>query len=271
LFRKFNKNSLSPQSFICTTCGTGYALSDKPPVSCPVCEDERQYVNPLGQSWTTLDRLNRANKNIIDKVADNIYAIYTAPGFAIGQRAHLLTTPHGNILWDCIANLDESTIDIINRLGGIQKIAISHPHYYTTMAEWSNTFKAPVFLHRRDEQWIPRNDFDLQLCDDVATLILPEATLINCAGHFDGGTVLHYNDILLVGDILQVAPDQKTIGFMYSYPNYIPLNKKSILHIKDSLEKYQFDAMYGAFGRYIKKNARQSFDYSIERYLQIFE
>ncbi|WP_300596981.1 MBL fold metallo-hydrolase [Niabella sp.] len=258
-------------SFICTTCGTGYAPATQPPATCAVCEDERQYVNPLGQSWTTLKQLNRTHKNIIDKVGEGLYALYTASDFAIGQRAHLLKTPDGNILWDCIANLDATTMELIHALGGIQKMALSHPHYYTTMAEWSQAFRAPVYIHQRDAGWIPRRDFDLQLWDGLKTELLPGVTLINSAGHFDGGAVLHYDRLLLVGDIIQVAPNLKTASFMYSYPNNIPLDKKSILHIRDSLEGVTFDAMYGAFGRYITQQARKAFDDSIARYLKIFE
>ena len=43
--------------FICTACGTQYPESDKPPAHMPICEEERQYVPPRGQSWTTLDAL----------------------------------------------------------------------------------------------------------------------------------------------------------------------------------------------------------------------
>ena len=41
-------------AFICTTCGTQYPESEAPPANCTICQEERQYVNPLGQSWTTL-------------------------------------------------------------------------------------------------------------------------------------------------------------------------------------------------------------------------
>ncbi|MBO9594912.1 MAG: MBL fold metallo-hydrolase [Niabella sp.] len=262
---------MTPISFICTTCGTAYTPAVQPPAGCPVCADERQYINPQGQSWTTLKQINRTHKNIIDKIADGLYAIYTTPSFAIGQRAHLLKTPHGNILWDCIANLDATTIELISQLGGIQKIAISHPHYYTTMADWSRAFQAPVWIHQRDADWIPRRDFELQLWEGLKKELLPGVTLINSAGHFDGGTVLHYDRFLLPGDVIQVAPDLKTVSFMYSYPNYIPLNKKSILHIRASLEGVAFDAIYGAFGHYITQQGRKAFDDSITRYLRIFE
>ena len=112
-------------AYICTTCGVQYEPLETPPVSYPICEDERQYVNPAGQTWTTLTAINRGYKNIIELIAPNLYAIYTTPPFAIAQRAFLIITPEGNILWDCITNLDSSTIDLVNKIGGIKAIAVS--------------------------------------------------------------------------------------------------------------------------------------------------
>ena len=54
-------------------------------------------------------------------------------------------------------------------------------------------------------------------------------TLINCGGHFEGGTVLHlrrrrkWQRALLTGDIIQVVQDRRYVSFMRSYPNLIPL------------------------------------------------
>ena len=36
--------------------------------------------------------------------------------------------------------MDDATIARVNELGGIAEIAISHPHYYTSMVEWSRAF-----------------------------------------------------------------------------------------------------------------------------------
>ena len=47
-----------------------------------------------------------------------LIGIGTQPTFAIGQRALLLCTPHGNILWDCISLIDEATVTLIKGLGG---------------------------------------------------------------------------------------------------------------------------------------------------------
>ena len=49
--------------YICTTCGTQHAPSAAPPPNCPICEDERQYVGPAGQRWTTLPDLQRTHMN----------------------------------------------------------------------------------------------------------------------------------------------------------------------------------------------------------------
>lgn len=262
------------EAYICTTCGVQYAPADTAPTSCPICEDERQYLNPAGQSWTTLKHLNANHKNIFELVAPGIYAIYTTPSFAIGQRAHLIISANGNILWDCITGLDETTTNIINALGGIKAIAISHPHYYSTIAEWSNTFNdVPVYVHLADEQWLGRRPEALQLWQGEEMELWDGIKIIRCGGHFAGSCVL-YNPAnegsLFVGDTIQVAPDLKTVSFMYSYPNMIPLPKKDILHISKAVEEYRYNAMYGAFGRYILNNAKDSMRYSVERYLKIY-
>lgn len=266
---------MTSTAFICVTCGVQYTESVTPPANCKICEDERQYVNPRGQSWTTLEQINFRHKNIIDKITDELYAIYSTPTFAIGQRAHLLITQSGNILWDCITNLDESTADIIDKLGGIHAIAISHPHYYSTIAEWSKRFgNAPVYIHARDQPWLGREDFNLILWDEREKEIWNDVKLINSAGHFDGGCILHYakNDgFLLTGDIIQVSPDLKSVSMMYSYPNCIPLPKQDILHIRQSLENVRYNAIYGAFGHYILNNAEDIFRFSVDRYLRIFD
>ena len=262
-------------SYICTTCGVQYQPSVKPPAHCIICEDDRQYVNPAGQSWTTADELAQQHKNIIEQVAPNLHAIYTAPVFAIGQRAHLLVTPNGNVLWDCITNIDTETIEAINKLGGIRAIAISHPHYFSTIADWSKAFGGvPVHINASDQKWLTQRDASIQLWDGPELDLWDGIQLICCGGHFPGASVLYSpqnNGALLTGDTIQVNPGKKTVSFMYSYPNLIPLPKKAILQIRAAVSNKQYDAMYGAFGHYILKEAKIAMEFSVERYLRIFE
>ena len=151
--------------FICTACGTQYPESAQVPAHCVVCEEERQYVPPRGQIWTTLEALRQTHTNTFREYEKGIIGIGSTPAFAIGQRALFVRTDHGNILWDCIATLDDATVTMIEGLGGIDAIAISHPHFYTTMVEWARAFRSRIHLHAADKQWIMRSDPAIELWD----------------------------------------------------------------------------------------------------------
>ena len=145
--------------FICAGCGTQFAQSENPPAQCPICQDARQYVPPSGQQWTTLDRLRAGHRNAWQECEPGLLGIGTVPEFAIGQRALLVRTAAGNFLWDCITLLDQATIELVRSLGGLRGIAISHPHYYTTMVEWSRAFgDVPIYLHAGDRERVMRPD-----------------------------------------------------------------------------------------------------------------
>jgi hypothetical protein len=146
-------------AFICTAYGAQFTPSETPPSHCPICEDERQYVPPRGQTWTTLPALTVTHFNSYREHEPGLIGIGTQPTFAIGQRALLIRTPAGNVLWDCISFVDAATVTLVNALGGIKAIAISHPHFYTSMVEWSRAFgDAPIHLHAADRGWIMRPD-----------------------------------------------------------------------------------------------------------------
>src|SRR5215213_11806029 len=118
-------------NFICATCGTQFPASEVPPEHCPICEDERQYIGLQGQQWTTMAELQAARRNEIKDEEPGLTGIGTTPSFAIGQRALLVQSAGGNVLWDCTSLLDDATIAAVRALGGIAAIAISHPHYYS--------------------------------------------------------------------------------------------------------------------------------------------
>jgi glyoxylase-like metal-dependent hydrolase (beta-lactamase superfamily II) len=262
-------------AFICTACGTQYPPSDKAPARCEICEEERQYVPPRGQTWTTLASLAAGHFNSFREHEPGVIGIGTQPSFAIGQRAILVCTPQGNILWDCIAMLDQATISLIRGLGGLSGIGISHPHFYTTMVEWSRAFgDVPVHLHARDQRWIKRPDAAIKLWSGETLPLLPDVTLIRCGGHFPGGTVLHWSKgaggrgLLCSSDIATVTTDRKFLSFMRSYPNLIPLSAKQVRGIAAALAPFEFDVIYGHyFERVIAKGAKAILQASVERYI----
>src|SRR5438552_17328992 len=134
------------ENFICVQCGVQFSPTAEPPSRCPICQDERQFVRHDGQHWTTLKELAVQHHNRFEEEAPQLLGIGTEPEFAIGQRALLVQSPAGNLLWDCIALLDDRTIAEVNARGGIRSIAISHPNYYTTMVESTERFDPPILL-----------------------------------------------------------------------------------------------------------------------------
>lgn len=261
--------------FICTNCGTQFGESDMPPEQCAICSDERQFVSWNGQQWTTLDELRKSHRITVRLEELGLYGIGMEPSFAIGQRALLVSCPNGNVLWDCIPLIDDGLIEMVNGIGGIAAIAISHPHYYSSVVEWASAFDCPVYLHAADRQWVMRPDSRIEFWDGEAKEICGGLTLVRCGGHFNGGTVLHCprgangRGVLLSGDIIQVVPDRRWVSFMYSYPNLIPLPSASVRRIVDAVEPLEFDRIYGAWwGKVVRADAKAAVKRSADRYIR---
>ena len=262
-------------AFICGACGTQYPPSDAPPVQCPVCEDERQYIPPEGQSWTTLERLRISHHNGFRQYEPGLIGIGTQPKFAIGQRALLLCTPEGNILWDCISLIDDATITLINGLGGLHAIAISHPHFYTTLVDWSRAFgDVPVHLHANDAKWVRQPDHCIKFWQGERFELLKGVTLVHGGGHFPGGSMLHWaagaegKGVVCSADIAIVNLDRKSFAFMRSIPNHIPLSEKGVRAIGAALMPLAFDRVYSHhFERVMHSGAKQILQSSVERYV----
>jgi hypothetical protein len=266
-------------AFVCVTCGTQYPPSAAPPEHCPICEDERQYVGLNGQKWTTREAMQGRHKNTIKEEEPNLFSINTEPGFGIGQRAFLVRNPAGNVLWDCVAHLDDATVQRLKELGGVAAIAISHPHYYTTMIDWSRALGGPpIHIHKLDKQWVMRPDPCVKFWEGDALDLGGGLKIVCTGGHFDGFQVLHWpggaegRGVLLAGDQPQVAMDPKRVSFMYSYPNMIPLNAPAIRRIAATLGALTFDRLYGAFpsrGKgIVARDAGTVVARSAERYLR---
>ena len=261
-------------AFICNTCGTQYSPSEREPERCAICDEERQFIPTSGQTWTTPEALARGRHNAFRQHETGLIGIGTVPAFAIGQRALLLKTAAGNVLWDCISLLDAATVEIVKGLGGLAGIAISHPHYYSAMVEWAHAFDAPIHLHAGDRQWVMRPDPAIKFWDGDTRKLADGVTLIRCGGHFAGGTVLHWarggggRGALLSGDIVQVIPDRKFVSFMRSYPNLIPLSAPAVERIGALLEPFAFDVIHGAwFERTIPRDGKTIVQRSIARYV----
>lgn len=265
------------ENFICMTCGVEFAARPAPPELCPICSDERQYVSPLGQRWTTLADLQAGHHNSLTPLEPGLTAISTDPKFGIGQRALLVQAPGGNVLWDCVSLVDEATVAAVRALGGITALAISHPHMFGSMVAWSQAFAdAPVYLHASYREWVQRPDALIRYWDGDSLALDAGVTLYRCGGHFPGSTVLHWAEgaqgggVLLSADTIHVAQDRRHVSFMYSYPNHIPLSAAVVKRIIARVEPLQFERIYSAFTDLeITTGARAAVLRSAERYTRM--
>jgi len=263
-------------NYICVTCGVEYQQTDSPPENCLICEDSRQYVGHRGQLWTTIPEMQKNHHNRIEDIDPNLTGIGTTPGFAIGQRALLVQTPNGNVLWDCISLLDDATVEAIRSRGGISAIAVSHPHLAGSLVDWSHAFgDAPIYWHADNRNWVMRPDSAYKFWEGDTLPLLDGLTLVRCGGHFPGSDVLHWSQgaesrgALLTGDTMQLAQDRRYVSFMYSYPNMIPLNARAVERIVQAVEPFEFDRIYGGWWDYVMEtDAKSAVKRSAERYIK---
>ena len=261
---------------ICVTCGVQHAESDSPPPACAICQDERQYVGWEGQRWTTLEGMRREGyRSDIREMEPGLYGIGIQPRFGIGQRALLVQTAGGNVLWDCVGFIDDQAIERIHEVGGVGAIAFSHPHFYGAMAEWSRAFGgASIHIPEADRAWVMRPDPSITLWEGAVELAAG-VTLIQCGGHFEGSAVLHWADgaegrgVLLAGDTMTVVQDRRYVSFMRSYPNLIPLPASAVRHIAEAVHPFPFDRIYGGWWEsVVGSDAQIAVERSAERYIR---
>jgi hypothetical protein len=259
---------------ICVTCGVQYG-GDRP--DCPICLDERQWVGWDGQEWTSLARLRAAgHRGRIQDEGPGVTGIGAAPPTSIGQRALLVRTPAGNVLWDMITYLDDEMLAQVAALGGVDAIALSHPHFYGSMIEWAHAFDAPVYIHEKDRAWVARPDEAVTFWSGPSREILDGLTLINAGVHFEGGQVLHRapaapddDGALFTGDIFTVVPDRRWMSFMFSYPNLIPERPRTVRRAIEMMQPYQFGRVYGGWWRRnVETDGAAALRRSADRYLR---
>jgi hypothetical protein len=145
--------------WVCATCGNHYPDTDSQPGKCVICADERQWVPPSGQRWTTLAGLAAAgHRGDVREIEPGLLGVGADPPVAIGQRGLVVRTAEGNLLWDPPGFLDESSIQADADIGGLRAVTASHPHFYASMVEWSHAIGADILLPRANAHWLTRQD-----------------------------------------------------------------------------------------------------------------
>ena len=219
----------------CEQCGAQFPESAAPPPSCPICEDERQYVNWKGQQWLTREELAQRHK-LVWRDDLGIPGIGVDPGFAIGQRALFVREAR----WLRDVGLHPAGHA---RGGGACPLArrpegdcgfASALLWRGRRLERGVRWRADLSAWRRSRQWVTRPHPAIVPWTGDSHRISDDILLVRTGGHFAGGTILHWRagaegrGALLTGDVAMVAMDRRSLSFMYSFPNYIPLNAASV-------------------------------------------
>ena len=267
---------MDPSVWICPACGANYPPSDSPPVTCPLCEDERQWVPPGGQGWTTMERLAQSGyRSVIREVEPGLTGIAVEPGIGVGQRGLLVRTPEGNVLWDPSGFIDSDAVTAVRAAGGLRAIASSHPHMHGASVEWSHAFDAEILLAEVDLPWLMRPDGAVRPWSGSVE-VLPGVTLVQCGGHFPGSAVLHWSagadgrGALFTGDTIFVTPGEDRVSFVYSAPNRLPLPEREVRRVVDAVAPYQFDRIYGGWwSPVVHHDAERILRQSAGRYIEV--
>ena len=256
---------------ICETCGVEHAEAVE---VCAICADERQWVPAAGQQWTTLDELGAAgHRTRVRELEPDLFGITVEPKVGIGQQAHLVRTPAGNVLWDPTGYLDDDAVERVRELGEVAAVVASHPHMFGVQVEWSRALGGvPVLVAEPNVEWIARPDPAIRPWSGRLEVV-PGLTLVQFGGHFEGSAVAHWpagargNGVLLGSDTIQTNPDRASVTFMRSYPNRIPLSAPVVDRIAEAAEALPFDRMYDNFGGMIDTDAAAAVRRSADRYV----
>lgn len=262
-------------SWVCATCANHYPATELPPEVCGICADERQWVPPDGQRWTTVQDLHTAgHRSDIHEVEPNLLGIGAAPQVGIGQRALLVRSPEGNLLWDPSGFVDDAAVRRVADAGGLRAVSASHPHFYGAAVEWSHAFDAEILLPEADVGWLPRPDPAVRTWSG-SLAVLPGVTLVQCGGHFPGSAVVHWTEgaggagALLAGDTVFVTPGEDRITFVWSAPNRLPLPERDVRGVLDAVAPYPYDRIYsGWWSPTLHSDAKRVVEDSAERYIQ---
>lgn len=263
--------AIEPGLISCATCGVEQGFDRAAlPETCPICADERQYVPASGQAWATQAELAGRAEVVVRELGTDQWGV-TARGVGIGQTMQVVRTREGVLLWDPTGLADAATAEFVRSLGPVLAIVASHPHMYGAQASWSRALDdAPVLVNAADREWVQREDGALREWSGELRLG-EELVLRTLGGHFPGSAIAHWSTgaegegVVLAGDTIMVNADLRTVSFLRSYPNRIPLSSAVVERIAASVVDLRYRALWSNFGTAVAEGADAAVQASAQR------
>src|ERR1700730_7279907 len=256
--------------WLCRTCGVEHNTAS---AVCAICADERQWVPSDGQLWATLDQLVGAGmRAVVCHSEVGLVAIVRSPALGIGQLGKLVCSDVGNVLWDPSGFVDDEAAAAVVDRGPVIAIVASPPNMFGAQVEWSRRLGGvPVYVNAADADWVMRPDPVIQLWSETLTLT-SSLSVVQVGGHFPGSSVACWTEgaggrgVLLTGDTIFPNPDRRTVGFLRSYPNRLPLSAAVVQRMAATLAPLHFDRIYGLYTNAIDTDGHEVVQRSAERH-----
>ena len=256
--------------WICATCAVEHAERVE---VCAICADERQWVPADGQHWTTLDDLAADGRRVeVTELEPDLFGITTTRRPGSVRRPSSCARRRGTC---CGTRSGTSTPTGWGGSASSVRSSPSWPATRTCTASRSSGAAqlggVPVLVAEADRQWVARPDPVIETWSGRVE-ILPGVTLTQPGGHFPGSAVAHWagadgRGVLLSGDTVFANPDRRSVAFMRSYPNHLPLSAAVTERVARALEEFDFDRLYGNFAIRIDADARAVVRRSADRHI----
>ncbi len=211
-------------------------------------------------------------RSTVTVIEDGLLAIGSTPAFGIGQLGKLVCGSGGSVLWDPSGFVDDAAVAAVTEHGPVVGIVASHPHMFGAQVEWSRRLGGvPVHVNAADADWVMRPDPVIAYWPDTLQLTR-ELSVVRVGGHFPGSAVACWSDgadgrgVLLVGDTIFPNPDRRTVSFLRSYPNRIPLSAAVAQRMAGTLAQLRFDRIYGLFTNAIDTGGAAAVQFSADRH-----
>ena len=198
---------------------------------------------------------------IRDRLEPGLWGISLTGAPGIGQQAKIIQTDKGNVMVEVPAAINKDAVDAVLKLGNVVAIVPSHPHMFGCQSLWSAALGAPVYVAKADAEWLgvrPEGAVYWEGTLKVASGVVASSP----GGHFPGSAVVHWGardgkGVLLAGDTVMANPDHRSVSFMRSYPNRIPLSARVVGRVVDHVGRYDFARLYNNFFDYVPSNAKE--------------
>ncbi|WP_040167286.1 MBL fold metallo-hydrolase [Microbacterium gorillae] len=240
--------SIGDDYAVCTSCGLQFP-SVEPPEFCPLSHDNRSSFRGLPEGWTTLAELRKTEHHNVIRQDGEFMGLCTSPSLNFGQRGFIVPWGDSNLMWDMVPYFDDDTYERIQELGGLKGIAISHPHFFSTMIEWADRFDVPIYIHEDNRPWVFRPSERIHFWSGESFKLDDDMTLVRTGGHFAGSQILHIasKKTVLVADSVNLVSDPGFVSFEYGWAQIIPTDEEAVRQVVAAYEPYEFETIVGGW------------------------